>query len=177
MWCRSWQPKVVTSFARKQPQRSLAFPWRRSASGGKRAKGRVQLACATRFSMISKVSSRCDQISQASFRLIIAGVIRRSTESYCWCGRGVSRRVDSLVWQIDSGQFPVVPCNIGVREVAGAAIPASPTQPNSCAAKDHTRFRRNITGRGSGLIQRVLPDVRLRQKYILAGMAASGILK
>jgi hypothetical protein len=77
MWCRSWQPKVVTSFARKQPPPSSAFPWPRSASGGNRAKGRVQLACATRFFMILKVSSRCDQISQASFRRTIAGATRR----------------------------------------------------------------------------------------------------
>jgi hypothetical protein len=30
--------------------------------------------------MISKVSSRCDQISQASFRRIIAGATRRDLE-------------------------------------------------------------------------------------------------
>jgi hypothetical protein len=149
MWCRSWQPKVVTSFARKQPPPSSVFPWPRSASGGNRAKGRVQLACATRFFMILKVSSRCDQISQASFRRIIAGATRCGRDPAC--GR-VSALVAAprlvVICKSIQANFRLFRVINEARDVPGLWSRRHPS--DTCA-----KCLRNATVPGSGLIQRM----------------------
>jgi hypothetical protein len=143
MWCRSWQPKVVTSFARKRPLRSSAFPWPHSANGGKQAKGLVRLACATRFFMISKVSSRCDQISQASFRRIIAGATSPSIDpTGSRVGPAASVVAPRFIgWQIDSGEFPAAPCNIGA-PVSGLWPPPRPAAPKTIPRAFVDSFRK-----------------------------------